>query len=123
MVLTTLLSMFCTSNKTGLCILPKLCTVCNVQCTVAYKYAVQKYCTALYKCSSMLKINLFAQPQQSCDHRATLRKKHETNFSKTGTDIHTHTQSGELTSSASKKGSHIKCYTLISLLHLFYKPS
>ena len=44
-----------TSNKTGLCKFPKLCTVCTVQCTVAYKCAVQKYCTALYKCSSMLK--------------------------------------------------------------------
>ena len=41
-----------TSNKTGLCTFPIPITV---QCTVAYKCAVQKYCTELYKCSSMLK--------------------------------------------------------------------
>ena len=40
--------------KLVLCKFLKLITFWTVQSTVAYKYAVQKYCTALYKCSSML---------------------------------------------------------------------
>ena len=40
--------------KLVLCKFSKLCTVCTVQCAVAYKSAVHKYCTALYKCSSVL---------------------------------------------------------------------
>ena len=41
-------------------------------------------------------INLFAQPQQSRDHRATLQKKHETNlFQNQGhTQTHTYTERG-----------------------------
>ena len=41
--------------KLVLCKFSKLCTVCTVPCTVAYKCAVHKYCTAQYKCSLVLK--------------------------------------------------------------------
>ena len=41
--------------KLVLCQFPKLYTVCTVQCTVAYKCAVQKYCKAQHKCSLVLK--------------------------------------------------------------------
>ena len=41
--------------KLVLCKFSKLCKDYTVTCTVAYKCAIHKYCTEVYKCSLVLK--------------------------------------------------------------------